>query len=177
MQNLDLFQIPIPAFNVKAEESVKTLCGAATSMIILVTLFYYGLVKTIQLIDKSNVQIAKYEQGAESTVAVPFDYKSTNAKLAVSIQGFEDQTYKNDPRYVKWFVRLFGKKDGERVETHIPFHTCTDEDYDSFYPISPSQETSMKNIRADENAKMICIDWNDDSIPFQIYGETSQPNW
>ena len=138
MQNLDLFQIPIPAFNVKAEESIKTLCGAATSMIILVTLFYYGLVKTIQLIDKSNVQIAKYEQGAESTVAVPFDYKSTNAKLAVSFQGNLDQKHKDDPRYVKWFVRFYGKKDGNRFERHLPYHTCTNEDFDSFYPIIPS---------------------------------------
>ena len=137
MKNLDLFQVPLPTFNLKAEESIKTSCGAAASMIIFVTLLLYGTIKTIQLIDKQNPSIAKYEQEVDFKQGDLFDFKSTNAKFAVSFQGFRDKNHKDDPRFVKWFVRLYGKKDGEYFEQHLPFHICTNEDYDGFYPINP----------------------------------------
>ena len=129
------------------------------------------------MIEKPNPVIAKYDQEVDFTLADPLDIKQTNAKIAVSFQGYLEQDHKDDPRYVKWMVRLFGNQDYKRFERHVPFHICTDEDYDQFFPITPSQEGQMKRFREGGSAKMICIDWDDEEVPFDNYGLYSDPNW
>ena len=39
---------------------------------------------------------------------------------------------KDDPKYVKYLVRIFGKKEGKEYETFIPFQKCTEEDWAEF---------------------------------------------
>ena len=40
---------------------------------------------------------------------------------------------KNDPSYVKYVVSLSSYADNKFTDKQIPFHKCTDDDYDSFY--------------------------------------------
>jgi len=47
MKSFDMFEVPIPAFNFKADESIKTTFGAAVSYILAVTVFLYATIKTI----------------------------------------------------------------------------------------------------------------------------------
>ena len=56
-------------------------------------------------------------------------------RMAFMIEGFRSKDLKIDPRYVKWIFRQYGKKDGKEFERLLTYHNCTDEDYDSFYPI------------------------------------------
>ena len=60
MKNFDLFGEPVPSFNVKGEDTVKTKVGAFVSMMIFVTVVYYGLLKSIQLEARGNPSIATY---------------------------------------------------------------------------------------------------------------------
>ena len=42
----------------------------------------------------------------------------------------------NDPAYVKWYSRMWGKKEGVPYEKFIKHHICTEEDYLEFYTIT-----------------------------------------
>ena len=58
-----------------------------------------------------------------------FNLNDMNFRLAFTMEGVIDQERKNDPRYVKQYVRLFGKNPaGERNDRLIPFHECTEAD-------------------------------------------------
>ena len=61
MKNIDLFRIPVPSFNFKSEDSIRTIPGAFISTIIGVTVFLYSMVKVIEIFDP-NPMIAKYQQ-------------------------------------------------------------------------------------------------------------------
>ena len=54
-----------------------------------------------------------------------------NALFAFSIEDYNAPSrLKNNDTFVKWEIRLYGKKDHETYERLIPFHRCTDKDYD-----------------------------------------------
>ena len=56
--------------------------------------------------------------------------------MAVAIEDYNSpKKLKDDPRYVKWMFRLYGKRNGEGFQRMIPHHKCTDEDYDQFFPV------------------------------------------
>ena len=53
-------------------------------------------------------------------------------KIAFSVSGFLDEEIKDDPRYVKYLVRLYGKKEGVKYEQILGYHKCLSEELDSF---------------------------------------------
>ena len=58
--------------------------------------------------------------------------KEINFKIAFSVEGYVEREVKDDPRYVKYLVRTFGKKDGKEFEQILPYHKCIEEDWDTF---------------------------------------------
>ena len=65
-------------------------------------------------------------------------------KLAFTVEDtFGVKKQKNDPRYVKWFVRISGYIDGKAFQRMYPYHKCTDEDYNSFYPVEKSSRVLL----------------------------------
>ena len=50
----------------------------------------------------------------ELPVGASADVRDAGFRIAVSIEDyFEPKKLKNDPKYVKWLFRIYGKKDGE----------------------------------------------------------------
>ena len=91
--------------------------------------------------------------------------------MAFTVEGFVDQLAKRDPRYVKWIVRLVGTQDGQEIETVLPHHDCTDEDFKDFNPVSSRSEFEFERMRNSPERGFICIDWTDDLL---IYGEENR---
>ena len=58
--------------------------------------------------------------------------------MAFSFEETISKEFINDPQYVRWIVRFATYKDNSFEETILPYHICTDEDYDEFYPIRAS---------------------------------------
>ena len=65
-----------------------------------------------------------------------------------------------DPRYVRLIIRHFWKENGEKFEKILPYHICTEEDYDQFYPSSKQSEDVINQIRKDSERGFVCIDGN-----------------
>ena len=166
LKSFDSFGKEVPAFNIKGESRVNTALGGLLTCAILTVSLIYSVIKIVQMVNGDNPIISDLMLPSHYGPEDKLNLNEINFRLAFSIEGFVIRERKDDPRYVKWFVRLYGKKNETRFETHIPFHTCTDEDYDSFYPIIPRQVASLERIRASKKSKMVCIDWDDDSLPF-----------
>ena len=129
LTNIDSFGKQVPGFNIKGSSSIGTVIGGFVTVIVLSLTLLYATVKTMHLIGKENPVM--------SSLTIPSYYNSTdryylneaNFRMAFSVEGYLDQEVKNDPEYVKWFVRLFGVKDSVEYEKIIPHHKCTEEDY------------------------------------------------
>ena len=58
----------------------------------------------------------------------------------------------------------------------LNYHTCTDEDYDAFYPVNKQSSATLKAIRSDPSRGMYCIDW-DGEEPIEIMGDEAEDNY
>ena len=58
-----------------------------------------------------------------------------NFRVAFTVEGYLDSKRKDDPRFVKYLIRLYGKKEGKTYERLVPYHECTPEDFALFDPI------------------------------------------
>ena len=58
--------------------------------------------------------------------------------------------------------KIYGRRKGIAYQKILPYHECTDEDYDQFYPTKKQSLLLLQSIREDPDRGMFCIDWNDD---------------
>ena len=54
IKNLDMFGKPIPGFNLRGKTSIKTSVGAICSILILMVMFAFGLLKLQKLVGRKN---------------------------------------------------------------------------------------------------------------------------
>ena len=67
---------------------------------------------------------------------VSINLNERNYKFAFSVESFlHPKQRKSDPRYVKYLFRMYGQRNGEEFQRIIPYHNCTDEEFDQFYPV------------------------------------------
>ena len=71
--------------------------------------------------------------------------QENGVRFAFGIEGFLDKELKDDPRYVKWIVRTFTKVGiDKKTERILPYHRCTEEDFDRFHEPAPSSARRIK---------------------------------
>ena len=96
----------------------------------------YGGLKFSHVVDKHNPNMNSFFQENYYASKEGIDLLEQNIKLAITIEdtyGVKQQ--KNDPRYVKWLAWFEGIFEGKVFRRLKTLHKCTDEDYDSFYPV------------------------------------------
>lgn len=170
LEKIDRFGRPLPAFNLKGETKVHTVTGGLVTFLILVTTLSYGALKFYHLLTNHNANVTSV---LETDV---FDFTETTNlhdigfRVAFSVRGYNTQELKDDPRYVKYLIRMFGKKDGKEFERLLPYHKCTDEDWKEFTPPSKAFSDSFSAIKNGDVDGMYCLDWTDDVEPILIYG-------
>ena len=54
---LDMFGSPLPAFNVRGEQSVRTHCGGCVSLLIMYLTFIFATLKLQHLMSKHNPSV------------------------------------------------------------------------------------------------------------------------
>ena len=128
---------------------------------ILVILLSYGTLKIFHLVTKHNANVTIVEDLDVFDFTETLNLNEINFRFAFSVVGYHSREIKNDPRYVKYLVRIFGKKEGKEYERLLPYRLCTDSDWDEFYPPSRAFADGIKNIRDDPKQGMLCVDWNE----------------
>lgn len=94
--------------------------------------------------------------------------------MAFAVEGYLSRELKDDPKYVKYLARSFGIKNGVEFERILPFHKCTEDDWDMFPPPSKSFKDVMTLIKTDPERGMFCIDPTEE---LHIYGNEKSYNY
>ena len=111
-KKIDTFGSHLPSFNLKGNEKVNTIVGGFCTLILFMTVFTYGTLKFSNLISKPSPIINSYYTETEMS-DVTLNLNERNYKFAFTIESFfEPNHQKNDPRYVKYLVREYGKRNG-----------------------------------------------------------------
>ena len=98
-------------------------------------------------------------------------------RFAISIEDYHGiKKLKNDPEYVKWLFREYGKRNGKWYQRIIPHHKCTDEDFEEFYPVQEASRGPMNTIRGDPERGFLCPEWNDDE-PLNLIGDENDDDY
>ena len=53
-RNIDIFGAPVPSFNIGGQKTVKTAVGASISIIIMILVLAFGLLKMRDLYERKN---------------------------------------------------------------------------------------------------------------------------
>ena len=166
-KKIDAFGQPLPSFNIKGKERVNTIVGGFCTLILFMTILSYGMLKFSNLITKPNPIINSYYAENEMD-GVSINLNERNYKFAFTVESYNPPIIrKDDPRYVKYLVREYGKRNGKSYQRVLSYHNCTEQELDEFYPIKNIQTNLLKAIKEDPERGMYCIDWNDDE-PFEI---------
>lgn len=96
------------------------------------------------------------------------NFSDTNIHFAFSVEGYLDKERKFDSRYVKYFVRLYGEKDGKSHEKVVSYHECDEKDFELFYPMDPDDETRIVQVKNDEKKGLFCVDPVE--TDYEVYG-------
>ena len=162
---MDGFAKDIPAFNLKGETQVSTVAGGIASCLILIIVFIYANVKFIQLYEGSNpvineISMPEYYEATES-----LNLNEINFRMAFTVEGQFETERKDSQSYAKFLVRrLKLTADGEREESYLPYHECTEADYLQFYPLKTDSQKKFDDINSDEKRGFYCIDWEKEDL-------------
>ena len=151
---------------------MSTPIGGFMTFLLLTLSFFYAVIKTIHLAKATNPVMSELNIPDNYSSSDKFFFAENNFKMAFSVEGFLTNENKNDPRYVKWFVRTVNRVDGKAGEKVLPFHKCTEDDYAEFYPVAAKSSIGLKAVKEDPNRGLYCIDWTDD---LYIGGEKTNP--
>ena len=120
----------MPSFNLKGKEKVNTIVGGFFTLILFMIIFSYGTLKFSDLISKPNPIINSYYAENEMS-GIPLNLNKRNYRFAFTVESYLDPIQqKNDPRYVKYIVREYGRINGKRYQRVLSYHNCTDEEYE-----------------------------------------------
>ena len=102
------------------------------SLLVVVVLLAYGTLKFSQMLSKHNPFISEITERNFFDYETSLDLNEIKFKMAFSIEGYLDNEIRDDPRYVKYIVRIYGKREDIEYQEMIPFHKCTEEDWQQF---------------------------------------------
>ena len=98
------------------------------------------------------------------------NFQDKGLRFAFGIEGFLDKEFKDDARYVKWIVRLYGSKNREKYEKIIPYHVCTSKDFEEFAPPAPEAEALLETYLTNPKRNLYCLDWDKLGEDLEIQG-------
>ena len=121
----------------------------------------------MQMMDKHNPFISEMTEKNIFDYTTRLNLNKVNFKMAFSVEGYLDKQVKDDQKYVKYIVRIFGKKDDVEYQQNIPFHKCTEDDWDQFLDPAMGMEDQILAVKTNPKRNMFCINEFEN---FVIYG-------
>ena len=104
---------------------VKTWAGAFLSMIILVIVLMFGILKLKFLLLRKNPTIVSNKTPLDITTT--YSLGSDEFMMAFFAENYWTGAALSDRRYVNWVTRLVVIEEGTKTKTWYPMHKCKDE--------------------------------------------------
>ena len=168
LSKFDGFGSDLPTFNLKGETNVQTCSGGVLTLLITLVTLAYAAIKSVHLASKKNPQVTEFTEEGFFESSDVLNLSDVGFLMAFSVEGSVDGEMKDDPRYVKYVVRLIGKKEGVKQEKFIPYHKCTANDWAQFPPAGRASADSWQKIKSDPKRGMFCFDKNEENL---LYGQ------
>ncbi len=124
-----MFGADLPMFNLKGKAQVNSKTGIAVSFVLLSVILVYACLKFVHLVTMHNPQTSEVLEQNIFDSETKLDLNQIKFKIAFSVEGYDDQEMKDDPRYVKFIVRLVGKKNNVPYQKMLAYRKCTDQDW------------------------------------------------
>ena len=141
LASIDQYGRSIPTFTLKGQDMINTAIGGLMTVITLITVTMFATTKTIQLVNGANPTVSSVAVPEAVDVNEIVNLGETNFRFAFTLES--KLKVRNDPKFLRWYVRSFGKRDGKSFEKIHPIHLCTDDDMREFYPVSPEWSSSF----------------------------------
>ena len=167
LERIDIFGQELPAFNLKGTSTVHTMTGGIFTFIVVIITLTYGSMKLLHLVNRHNPNVSEATQLDFYNFEEVLSLKEIDFKFAFSVEGYHDREVKDDPRYVKYLVRTYGRKDGKEMENILPYHKCTEEDWDTFEPPDEGSFDTIGEIKRNPKRGMFCLEKD---VDISIYG-------
>ena len=89
-----------------------TVAGGLMTAAVLTLSLLYAVIKTIHLVNASNPVMSALTIPGYYSSMDRFYLDEANFRMAFAVEGYLDGENKNDPSYVKWVARIFGRSNG-----------------------------------------------------------------
>ena len=154
----------------RGRQEVPTICGAIVTFVIFIVGLLYATTKFIQLMSRANPQVSSFMKYSVFDSSNVVTFREKGIRFAFGIEGFHDKELKDDPRYVKTMVRLWGFKNGESYQQLFPYKKCTAEDFDELAPPTPEAAGLLESYKTSEKRRLYCLDWDKFGDELAIWG-------
>ena len=177
---IDLFQRGIPSFNIKGRTFVSSLPGGIFSLIIFSTMIFYASVKFVHLVSRHNPTVSSYKNEFFFDASEEVDLYESSVHFAFGVEGYVDGELKDDSKFVKYLVRMYGKIEGEKFERFVTHHECTADDLDLMGKPAPESAHLIEQYKARTNGKrLFCLDQDQfkNGEPLSVWGTEYSANY
>ena len=117
---IDLFGRPVPSFTLKNQQKITSIVGGLFTLFITCMMLMYGSIKWRELATKSNPLITQAVIQNEFDSSQIVNLNDRNFRIAFAVTGAFDNNSRDDPRFVKWFARIFGQHKQKKVDRILP---------------------------------------------------------
>ena len=113
LKRLDIFKKELPSFNLRGKSKVASIYGGLLTIFMVAIICLYAGIKLSKLINRSNPNISSYIEEFKLTSDDKLNLEAQAMRFALTIEGYNDKEFKNDPRFVKFVMRVAGRKNSE----------------------------------------------------------------
>ena len=119
---------------------------------------------------RGNPQILEVKEDDGVSISNKLNMKEKGFRFAWAFEGSWDRDLKDDPRYVKQYVRVAGRKAGKSFATLLDFHKCTEEELAEFPNPTADTRWTLNKIRNDPKRGLHCLNWDQLDDELDIFG-------
>ena len=127
---------------------------------------------------RHNPNISSFRRQSYFDSSRVLSFKEYDLRFAFNIEGYLDDKVKDDPNYVKYLVRMYGKKDGVPYEKILEHHKCSAEELRAFKePMKDTQDSLQRYIDGTDR-HLYCMSWDElDDETLSLWGTENDDNY
>lgn len=149
------------------------------TLAIFTLMIFYASIKFVHLTTRHNPTISSHLKKFNFDSNEQINLSNQDVHVAFAVEGFLDGEVKDDPAYVKYLVRLYGKKNGTAFEHILGYHACMPDELKLFGEPSKESEAPFKKLFQEGSKKyMFCLELDDLAEgELSIYGVENDDNY
>ena len=138
----------------------------------------YASIKFAMLVSHSNPNISSHKQQNYFDSSDVIDLKENGLRFAFNVEGYIDRQVKDDPAFVKYLVRTYGKKNGVPREKILNYHKCSNNELDLFAEPSKESAAFLQQYKNGTDRHLFCIEWDQlEDNELRVWGIENDDNY